>query len=94
MIRKSKLKKIINEEIKEILSNPPSYDFEKSDRKIINSQEKIELLKNEYIIVDRNIKKLEKKLSLNDGDIEQIKSILDKNKKLKSEIELQIKKSQ
>lgn len=94
MIRKSKLKKIINEEIKEILSNPPSHDFEKSDRKIINSQEKIELLKNEYIIVDRNIKKLEKKLSSNDGDIEQIKSILDKNKKLKSEIELQIKKLQ
>lgn len=94
MIRKSKLKKIINEEIKEILSNPPSHSFDKSNRKIINNQDKIELLKNEYVIIDREIKKIQKLINNGEGNIEDLQNRINKNTNIKKEIENQIQKLQ
>ncbi len=93
-MKKSQFKNILNKEIKEILNNPPSHNIPKSTRYLFDSQNKIELLKNEYVIIDREVKRLEKELSNGEGDTEQIQFHLDKNKKIKQEIEFQIQNQQ
>ena len=91
MIKKSLFKKYIKEEITEILSNPPSYSFPKSKRSLLDNQDKNEVLKNEFIIISREINKLQKQLENGEGDKEQIQFHLDKNISMRSEIEKQIK---
>lgn len=91
MIKKSLFKKYIKEEITEILSNPLSYSFPKSKRSLLDNQDKNEVLKNEFIIISREINKLQKQLENGEGDKEQIQFHLDKNISMRSEIEKQMK---
>ena len=91
MIKKSLFKKYIKEEIIEMLSNPPSHSFPKSKYPLSDGRNKNEVLKNEFVIISREINRLQKQLESGDGNKEQIQFHLDKNISIRSEIEKQMK---